>query len=221
MTPTQVVELCRLWMDEPDTTFITDAQLEVLLDQSYLEYRGLTLNTDATPYQLSTTITVNGSAFNLATTATGAGILLGASAVATKLSRILDIVELQSGSVVRRFTPVTTIEFLQTQPDSFAWMDTSIVFNQTLAGTFTMYYVGVPNITWTGGSPSAFIDDTDEMHEMIAILAYQRYAVRDGAGNVQLDKLLARRWDQFQMWLKNRVRDKSNFVQRSLTLRYS
>ena len=61
MTPTQVVELCRLWMDEPDTTFITDAQLEVLLDQSYLEYRGLTLNTDATPYQLSTTITVNGS----------------------------------------------------------------------------------------------------------------------------------------------------------------
>lgn len=202
MTPSEVFEMFKSYIDEADTTFITTAQIEIYLDQAYNDFRQAVCNVDPYIFATEHTLTATGPKIDL-TQPTGApaATLCGAGATAgKKLERFLRLARISPGNEVLRYLNPSPSEKTVSY-DGYAFVNTAIILGGSYTNTFRIEYVPYHNIDFTGGT-SAYLDELDGFHDMIPLYAYLRYAVRDGADLPQVNSELVRKIKSLETYLE-------------------
>ena len=193
MTPAAIATLLRQFMDERRTSFITDADVESYLDLAYQKFRQVVCTIDPSPYVVRENISPTSAVYDYAAPPAGGTVRLGSTAVAGNvLDQIVDIFEIDADNLpVRRFQRVSDPSERTTTVNTYSLIGTALYFNTNVSGTtLSVHFVPVPTITWTGGSPTAFLDNLESFHDVIPLMAYSYYAIRDFAANPFLQQKL-------------------------------
>ena len=213
MTPAQVAAKFRQYIDEPDQTFVSDADAEVYLSDGYREFRNLVCDINPMIYNEIATITLSSArTHDLAAVAPK---LLGASAAAPgPMVRLNAIRRVDTdGNVTQRLEAVSNPQSLDVVPSSYYLANTVLRFSSSLTGSYKIDYVPDKAITWTGGAPTAFLDDLTSFHDLVALLAYRQYAIIDGAESEPVLRQAATRMREFLEYLQARAFDGYDYVQ--------
>ena len=218
MTPDQVKSLFRIYIDEPDVTFVTDDNIITYLDAGYREFRNIVSDicptiyetfvsydpaSPATELDLAATSLVNESSVSVR--------LLGASQTAgANLVRLLRISEVNSdGDHIRYLNPVNNVRSLSSTASSYALVGTKIQFGQEMGDKYRIHYVP-GSLTW---SSLTFIDDLDAFHDLIALLASKQYFIQDGGMSQPLMIQMQDRLARFEEYLRERADPETCYVQ--------
>jgi len=217
MTPTEVTTKFRQYIDEPDQTFVSDADVETYLSDGYREFRNMVCDINPMIYNVTEQMTFSGERTHDLSASTGdAKSLLGATPTASggRMVRLNSINKVNAeGNVTQRLEAVSNVTALDVVPSSYYLANTTLRFSSSLTGTFNVNYVPEVTITWTGGSPSAFIDNLTPFHDLIPLLAYRQYAIVDGAESEPILRQTATRLNEFQEYLQARAFDGYDYVQ--------
>lgn len=201
----EVAAIFRRYMDEPDQTFVDDAQMAIWLRMAYDDFRTIVCSVD--PYIYTS---FNGFTLASARTQTLNGIILGAGApAATRMYQLLDVwwQDASTGELLRRLKPGGTREELVDDRCDYILNGTDLEFNREMTGSIRVSYLVEQNVNWSGGiaaGTNIYIDDLNSFHDLIALIAYLQYAIVDSAENAQLLALFTRRQAQLRQYLENR-----------------
>lgn len=212
MIVSEVRALVYTLVDEEDATFLTAAKLTTLLQIAYAEFRRLVCSYDTSIYE----VTYNFAAPN-ADSQTLDGTLLGSAATQPRLMKPVRVVQLDApnGKPTRLFTPAVSYESLLAK-QSFGnvcwWLQGRVLrFNAVVGVPFQVQYVSVPTVVWTVGTN--YIDDLNDFHDIIALLAISKYKVMDFAANPMHAEELAKRLQDLKAFLSSgRSGDASRYV---------
>jgi hypothetical protein len=182
-----VASYFRLLVQEPDTSFIADAQVTTLLRLGYREFREKVTDIDERHYITTVTITPNGSSYDLASVA-NAVVILGDDANLTdaRMMRLVQIATADNDIDTDIWRGVSTRRALlggtaQTDENRYMLEGTTLYFETVLSGTpsLRLYYIPEESVDWTALSapPNTFIDDLSGHHELIALYAARRYQI--------------------------------------------
>tara|TARA_R110000824_G_scaffold8808_1_gene40032 strand:+ start:4498 stop:5160 length:663 start_codon:yes stop_codon:yes gene_type:complete len=203
-----VAALFRRYMDEPDQTFVDDAQMAVWLSLAYDDFRAVVI--DMSPYIYAQE---HVATLSSARTLELSGVLLGPGApAATRLYQLVDIYRVSSATdtnnVLRRLTPTLNLKAAYDGSADYALKSTVVNFWSKYSGVLRLDYIPEQNIDWAGGivvGSNEYIDDLNRFHDIIALTAYLQYAIVDSAENPQLLALFSRRQRQLKEYLENRA----------------
>jgi hypothetical protein len=216
MTPTQVNHLFQSYTDESDRTFLTDPQIGLYLAEAYTQFRSIVCNVDPFIYSIQHLFTLTDS--NIYDLAGNPPQLLGPAAVAgTKLERLLRVARINDP------TQNEVLQWLEASPSQkgitmwgYTFVKSSLILASNATSSFRMEYIPFHDVNFELNGLAAistYIDDLDGFHELIALLAYSRYAIRDGADNVQLLQSVTKRSGELQAFLQHgRSREGSSYV---------
>jgi hypothetical protein len=204
----EVAALFRRYMDEPDQTFVDDAQMAVWLSLAYDDFRAVVI--DMAPYVYAQE---HVATLSNARTLDLNGVLLGSGApAATRLYQLVDIYRVNSATdtdnVVRRLIPSLNLKAAYDGSADYALKSTVVNFWSEYSGVLRLDYIPEQNINWSGGivaGSNVYIDDLNRFHDIIALTAYLQYAIVDSAENQQLLALFTRRQRQLKEYLENRA----------------
>lgn len=213
MTPTEVYTKFRQYIDEPDQTFVSDDDVETYLDDGYREFRNLVCDINPMIYNVSEDITMSDS--NTFDLVADTPKFLGPTITATggRLVRINGFNRVDTdGTVLGRFQGVSNVRALSVMPSSYYLKGTKLMFSRKLTGSYSLEYVPVGDITWTG-TPSVFLDNLSSFHDLIPLLAYRQYAIVDGAENEPVLRQTEMRLRRFMEYLQDRAHDGCDYVQ--------
>lgn len=219
----EVADLFRQYADEQDNTFLTAAQVSTYCRLGYEEYYRLVQKISPESLVTGVNITLNGVWFYDLADAANPVRLLGTSLTHKRMLRLyrLALVDPTTGIVQLLLEGVNTAEEWQASkspvliagfmPVKYFWSGDRILFSATMQGTVQVSYIpyncktaefaGGIDWTKTGAGDNEFIDNFQDFHELIALLAYQRYAIRDGADNQQLQRQLQALTAEFKSYL--------------------
>jgi len=216
MTPANVASMFRSYMDEADTTFITEAQVELYLDQAYNDFRQAVCNIDPFILSVEHRLEATGSKISLTVpTGTPAATLCGETADAgKKLERLLRVARINNTSENEVLRYLTAAPSERSIPlGGYTFTNNTLIIGGTYTDAFRLEYVPYHNVTFTGGVPSSYLDDLDGFHDMIPLYAYLRYAVRDAADLPQVNQELARKLGNLETYLQQgRSHEGSQYV---------
>jgi len=190
----EVATYFRSLVNDPDQSFVTDAELATWLAQSYQEFRRKVSTFDRSIYEVSADLPapVNNQ-INLD------GVLLGSAPTKPRMERISRVCVTDGGtppSIRRVLQPAGSYEALMNRGDAGYWLQNRILwFNSTINSAIRIDYQVYPTVDWvTGISVANFIDDIAmEFGDIIALLAYNNYKIKDFAESpLQMQKLGAR-----------------------------
>ena len=202
----EVAALFRRYMDEPDQTFVDDAQMAIWLSLAYNDFRSIANSTDPYVFTASSTFTLAN-----VRTQTLSGTILGATAPASdRMHQLRDIWWIdpaKPGYSSARLKPGGTVEELVDGRCDYVLVGDSLIFNIERNGTIVVNYIPEQSVDWAGGivvGSNKYIDDLNSFHDLIALIAYLQYAIVDSAENPQLLALFTRRQAQLRQYLENR-----------------
>ena len=217
MTPAEVTTKFRQYIDEPDQTFVSDADVETYLDDGYREFRNMVCDINPMIYNVTEQMTfTNERTHNLSTSTADAKSLLGVSPTGSngRMVRLNSINKVNAdGNVTQRLEAVSNVQALDVVPGSYYLANTILRFSSKLTGTYDVNYVPEVSLTWTGGGASTFIDNLTPFHDLIPLLAYRQYAIVDGAESEPILRQTATRLKEFQEYLQARAFDGYDYVQ--------
>jgi len=213
MTPTEVVNKFRQYIDEPDQTFVSDADVETYLDDGYREFRNLVCDINPMVYNVSESVTLSDADEHDMVTGTPSFLGESPTATAGRLVRINEFNRVGDSGVIERFDGVTNVTALDVTASSYYLQGTKLKFDRKLTGTFSMEYVAEADINWTVAPVDTFIDDLTAFHDLIALMAYRQYAITDGADNQPLIRQTMNRLQQFHEYLQARTHSTGDYVQ--------
>jgi hypothetical protein len=189
MNVKEVYDLFRALIDESDETFLTEAQAESYLAQGYREFRQTVYSIEPDIYNAHFTFTASGKIFSLD------GSLLGSGAT-SRMERFLRLAQINTiaGNEVQYYLEaVPSQEQLERCQGEYCLSGRNIVFDTERTDFFRVEYVPASTVDWTkhGVGDNEYIDDLQDQHPLIALLAAQYYQIRDGAANPVLQNQLA------------------------------
>lgn len=220
MNTTELRQIFRDFIDEPDTTFFSDADVARYLSLGYDQFRSRVCEHDLSIYKVTTTFTSNNPEFDLATTditdsAGNPQRALGSAATAG--FRLYKIIRLFYQAIGTTFPgaflkPVSSREQVYS-PDyltsKFCLEGTSFIFSAAYSGQMTFEYVPYHNVDFAAAA--AFIDDLGQFHDLIALYAYRYYAIADVGTNVEVERKIAVREKQLEDYLTSGRQATANF----------
>lgn len=212
MNTGDVREMFKSYADESDTTFLTDAQITLYLKEGYSDFRRAVCDVDPFIYAKEFLFTMPSSGILDLTTTTPP--LLGSTAVAPhKLERLLRIARINDTSnneVISYMGAAPSERHLNI--DCYTFTNSRIITYATSTSSYRLEYVPFHDVNFGAGT-SNYIDDLDGFHDMIPLYAYTRYAIRDGADNVQLLQETQRKVSDLKSFLESgRSREGSQYV---------
>lgn len=192
-------------MDEPDQTFVNDAQMALWLERAYDDFRTIVIDIDPTIYSRSQTYSLsNARVLDLN------GTILGPAA-ANRMYQLMDIYEVDATAtpnvVRRRLLPSASAQSTYDFRAGYTLKGTELIFPGEVTMDIRIDYVPEPGVDWLLGvniGTNIYVDDLGRFHDLIALLAYLQYAIVDAADSPQLIALLGRRQEQLRTYLENR-----------------
>lgn len=209
----ELAELFKDYIDESDDSFVDTAKRTRYLKMGYDEFRRLASQYDPTIYQTVVDIVLsNVTEYDFALT-TNPVRLLGKPAAGLTGPRLLRLSEMsikysnQPPYGQMPWVGVKSIaELSQGSWGTYLFVGTKLQFPFNINGTLSIRYIGVPiGPDWTKQAPGddERIDDLEDWHDLIALMAAQQYNIRDNAANAELQRKRAERTLEFQMFLCN------------------
>lgn len=187
--------------DDSDTTFLTDADVEGYLSMAYKEFRDLVCQTDPDSYMTWVDIVLPGiDNISLANIANPVVIMGPGTLTGPRLMR-LEGVSLNPTATTAG-TPMTcapTLQDLQYIDRSYMLRGSVLHFSASIAGTIRVYYVGDETVNWTKHAPTdvgvlaEFVDDYSQYHDIIPMIAYKNFSMRDWSLNPAYEQRYAAR----------------------------
>jgi hypothetical protein len=219
MTVAEVAAMFRVYMDEPDKTFVNDAQLSTWLASAYDDFRSIVTEMDPHIYLRQQVYSLsNARTLDLATSAPA---ILGSTAAAgTRLYQLVNIYTIESttqpNNIVASLEPSLSVTSTYDSRSNYTLQGTQLTFPEAVTMDIRIDYIPEPNINW-GGLGADYIDDLNRFHDIIALLAYLQYAIVDVAPNNELNGQLARRVEQLRAYLEGRA---GGIVERVVDVRW-
>jgi len=206
MTVEEVAALFRVYMDEPDQTFVSDTQMSIWLTSAYDDFRAIVTEMDPQFYTRQQVYSL--SEARTLDLATSVPPILGASAAAgQRLYQLVNIYMIESASqpdnIIGNLEPSLSVTSTYDSRSNYTLRGTELVFPEATTMDIRIDYIPEPNINWAGLGPD-YIDDLNRFHDVIALLAYLQYAIVDVAPNNELNGQLARRVSQLRTYLEGR-----------------
>jgi hypothetical protein len=220
MNVSQIASLFRSYTDEPDATFLTDADVSIYLAQGYNQFRSFVSAIDPSIYTETADLVFSSTdTYNLAG---GAVSLLGATITAGKnrLMQIQNLVNVTGGTegIGVIYQAVTSISALDQASNAYFLEGTSIRLDRNLTGTLRITYTPEQSTTlWSNVAATTHVDDLVMFHDMIALYAYAQYAIRDNAQNAPLVAQLGAREFALADYLTRRVFTGPQYVSETLS----
>ena len=216
MNTGEVFSLFKQYADEPDATWLTDADIQIYLDRGYEEFRRLVIQQDPYTYYSTVALDYTTDEYDLADPASAVRILGASVPVATKRLEYLTGVHAtnDSGDILWTFQIVPNYRALNSVVQSAMLIGTKLKLSANRTGKVLVEYVPEADIDWQAASD--FIDDLTMFHDVIALLAYKQYAIRDGAINQPLMMQLATRIDNLMEYMVERNNNAGHYVNRVL-----
>lgn len=206
MNTGEVYDFFRSLIDEDDETFLTKAQAVVMLSEAYREFRDLVVSIQPDVFTkqafitLSNTdvydLTAQDSVTNIRFLSTAANAANSDSKL-HRLVRIAAIDNTTSNQASYFLTPKNSVELLC--GDDYARQGNSIYFGYKYTDTFRMEFVPYHDVNFNAASD--FIDNLDQFHPLIALMAAKYYEVRDNAENASLEKRRLEKIRELKTWL--------------------
>lgn len=198
----------RIYMDEPDKTFVDEAQLAIWLEKAYDDFRALVTEIDPFVYGVSQVYSLGAvRKLDLAGVVTP---ILGATAV-TRMYQLVNIYRIESAAlsdnVVGLLTPGTALQSTYDARADYTLKGTELFFPAETTMDIRVDYIPEPAIVWATAiviGQNVYVDDLNRFHDIIALIAYLQYAIADAADNEQLMRQLGRRQQQLRSYLENR-----------------
>lgn len=215
MNTEEVRDMFKSYTDESDATFLTDTQITLYLKQGYEDFRRTVSDVDPFIYSVEFLFTLPSTGI-LDLTATTPALLGPTSAAPHKLERLLRVARINdttNNEVIRYLDSMPSERTLN--PFCYTFVNSKIITYATDSSSYRLEYVPFHNIDFSADPAGAgrYIDDLDGFHDMIPIYAYSRYAIRDGADNVQLLQEAQRKASQLKSFLESgRSREGSQYV---------
>ena len=214
MTGAELKALFNEYCDETDETFLTSANVTTYLKIGYREFRNFINQHDPFAYATTADITPGAVSEYDLSAAANAVRLLGSNRTQYGMSRLLKIGAVDGSDSTKinwYLQGVQSRQALQDNESSYFLQGSTVFFSNDLASNLVLRFFYVPmsdlDVTVT------FIDDFEEWHDIIAMMAYKHYAIRDAADNVVLVNALNARLAQFAEYLQaGRVVEMNNFV---------
>ena len=205
MLVSEVKGLFRAYCDEPDETFLSDANVQSYLKQGYAEFRRKVTALDPYTYAIEVDIAVTGDRYDLADAANPVTIL-GANVPVTQ-RRMIDLVNVRTKTTESSFQgfQYKGTAGLKSLPNTYQ--------TYTLMGTILAFSENIDTTDWAAGS---FIDDMAQFHDMIALYAFMQYQIRDVSVNKPLMMQLAKREQELAGYIVDRNVDASHYIQRTM-----
>tara|TARA_R100001594_G_scaffold107298_1_gene141866 strand:+ start:1269 stop:1946 length:678 start_codon:yes stop_codon:yes gene_type:complete len=206
MNTTEVYNFFRSLIDEDDTTFLTQAQAVTMLSEAYSEFRDLVVSIQPDVYTKQAFITLtNSDVYDLTAQdpVTNIRFLSTAADAAnsgSKLHRLVRIAAIDnttSNQASYFLTPKNSVELLC--GDDYARQGNNICFGYKYTDTFRMEFVPYHNIEFD--TVNGFIDNLDQFHPLIALMAAKYYEIRDNAENTALERRRQEKIRELKTWL--------------------
>ncbi len=202
MLTDEIATYCRHILDDPNTVFLPNSLLVTFLQRGYNEYRRM-LPREAREIRYAPTALTNVQALNLD------GTLFGNPATQARCQEITRVqaIDPSTQRVIQLYQPVSGFSALG-QATGWAnstaftgsaptwWLDRrTLRFGAPITATIEIIYIpddaGVFTVGNIASGSGAYLDDFDQWHEIIAILAAQHYAMKDGALSAPIQTRLA------------------------------
>ena len=243
MNTYQVATLYREICDEPDDTFLTDAKVAGALQRAYDQFRSKVHDKVPYLYSTTIDITVpapvGANPFRVydLTQAAANPTAAGSPSIAgpepnNAGTTIPRLVKLLSVEAITALSGAPSFRLVSARGQDSFWNGRSqyIMRGQELwfrvnIGFARLHFVAEQSI---GLSPTSFfpswsaavlpaspeyIDDLNEWHDLIALMAYDEYAIMDGAPNPLVLALRKRRIEELDAYLQQRAYDGVRYVQ--------
>jgi hypothetical protein len=225
----EVASLFRKYTDETDTTFLTDEDVALYLYLGYSDFRQFVENIDYYAYKKTATYTSVSTQeldlSNVVPPAVGPNIMGATPTVADdKVKTILRVYAPSGGAdILFFFTPVQNREALYSIPNDyltkFCLEDTTLFFSTVPANSSINidYQPITPTTMFTTANiqPGAnvYIDEFEAFHDLIALMAYEHYAIRDVAENPMVTRRMVLRKQQLNDFItRGRLERANRFV---------
>lgn len=204
----EIGALFRDYIDEPDESYIDDGYVARALKIAYREFRRRVASQDPNAYVTRVSLgTLATRTYDMSDVANPVVILGSGALTHPRLEQLLSvyntatdathqIVQEQEALSQARYNSAR-IEWSSGNPVFF---DGAVLYWASVPGAVSIRYRGAPAVDWsrlTSGD-NEFVDDFDEFHDIIALLACKQYMVRDGTRNFSLDELFDRRLKDFE-----------------------
>jgi hypothetical protein len=219
MNVSEVATLFRGYTDEPDTTFLTDADVSTYLTQGYNEFRTFVSALDPMTYSAKADLVWSDTdEYDLAT---GAIALLGGTITGgyERLMQIHTLVDITntSGGVGVIFEPVTSLSALDQASRGYMLSGSVIRLDRKFTGTLRLKYMPEQSATlWSNLAAATYIDDLTMFHDLIALYAYAQYAIRDAAQSPPVMAQINKREFQLVDYVTRRVLHAPQYVGETL-----
>lgn len=218
----QTFQLFKQYCDEPDATFLTNADAATYLNVGYNEFRTVIQQIDPEVFATSTVLTVDGRTYDLnsnaavpeAVTLLGSAPLINGVATQPMIMllnlRYTDPAGTSRGRILRM---VPNLRTLETDYESVSLINTTLNFSVTISGTLLITYVAEPSVTWSATSTD-FLDNFGMFHDVVALYAYKQYAIRDAAANPVLFSQAEKREEQLRAHIMSMRQEANQYVNR-------
>ena len=210
MTPSETASYFRELIDEPDTTFVTQANVTSYLDIAYGQFRQQVTTID--PLVFATVLEFTPSASRQIDLTDSAHRVFGPDA--TGGTRMMQLLSLQAingeGEVIFDYQPVTNLSAHVYTNDAYMLRGQVLRFNREVSRKLRMTYLPEHNVDWTNSSGA--LDDLTMFHDMVALLAYSQYSMRDGVENQAVLRQLTQRTMALTEYLSSRNLESGSYV---------
>ena len=211
-----VTSLFRAYTDEPDLSFLTSADTQTYLEIGYNEFRQKVTSLAPATYAVDVTITPSGTTYNLAT---GAVKILGSAPTSARMVRLLSVRNATPDIDPFMWTGVSSKRALQTTYRGYYLEGQLLHLSADTTAPLKVQYVPESAVDWTKttAGDNEYIDDLVEFHDIIALLAYKQYAIRDSSTSEQIQRQLSMRMRDLESTLLRRNFDGPHYVARTDT----
>jgi len=206
----EVAVLFRAYTDESDATFLSDADVATFLNIAYKQFRQLVQRQDNFYFATRVQITLsNKRVYDLSSTGPEAVTVLGPAPSAEKMTRLLRVGtddstgNLTSGVYLR---PCRSTVEVTNSIFSYMLEGSKLYFSGDSNQKYNLEYVPeAPSVFTTANIQSgagAVIDNLSDYHDLIALLAYRQYAIKDFQQNPVVEIQLAERRAELTEYLQ-------------------
>jgi hypothetical protein len=199
----ELADLFRDWCDDRDPTFLSPANVAMYLRRGFDQYQRIIADSDPNILAVRERISlVNAVGYDLAL-GTNPVRLMGVSVNRAPLLRLQELFSVHPDDTIKQvYDGVATLRLLhegggQNERPRYCFVGTELLFGRSVSETFVVLYIPygsqpefATGIDWTRQTSGQLerIDNHLDFQELIALKAYELYAIRDGAANPILDR---------------------------------
>tara|TARA_R100001594_G_scaffold38768_1_gene70176 strand:+ start:9481 stop:10155 length:675 start_codon:yes stop_codon:yes gene_type:complete len=209
-----VTDLFRAYTDEPDLSFLTASDAQTYLELGYNEFRQKATDMAPAIFATDVTITPNGATYNLQS---GAVSILGANPTNARMARLLSVRDASTGNDPFIWTGASSRRAMQMLARGYLLEGQSLIFSVNVNRGLILQYVPESTVDWSQNAAgnNEYIDDLVEFHDIIALMAYRQYAIRDSATSEQIERQLSQRLREMESTITKRNFDGPHYVART------